>query len=436
MRRSFILASLAATLTLGATAAGAQSAATPEGGSVELLSIADAGARDAREMSVRLAIPLEEAERRFRLQEASVAATDRIADHYAGRIAGISLEHAPRFRIVVLLKGDAPVADEVLGLNGDRVDVRFVTGAAASHVELVQAISAFQAAIRASLLVAPALGVDQRTGELVAVVSGRDVAREGAEPLRARLAALTHVPIRLRVVDEPARDLAGIEGGARMVGAVPGDPRRYLCTAGFVVTDGARTALSTAAHCPDTLHVRDAGGREAVLPFVGQWGWGNQDLQINLSDAILAPTFFSDTPRTQSRPVTGSRSRAGTRAGDVVCHRGERTGYSCATVELTDFAPAGDLCGGACLPTWTTVSGPGCRSGDSGGPVFAGTVAFGILKGGSYRSDGTCAFYFYMSIDYLPPPWRLLTTPASGSGPAGGGSSISVGSDRQTEVMR
>jgi hypothetical protein len=31
------------------------------------------------------------------------------------------------------------------------------------------------------------------------------------------------------------------------------------------------------------------------------------------------------------------------------------------------------------------------------------------MKGGSYRSDGSCAFYFYMSTDYLPAGWRLLT---------------------------
>ncbi|MCE3590658.1 hypothetical protein LXJ59_29140, partial [Escherichia coli] len=69
------------------------------------------------------------------------------------------------------------VADESAMIDGAAVPVVFVTGAAARHVELVQAITAYQAAIRASLLIPPGLGVDQRTGELVAVVSTRDVAR-------------------------------------------------------------------------------------------------------------------------------------------------------------------------------------------------------------------------------------------------------------------
>lgn len=365
--------------------------------------------QDAAAIADRLDTPTVDAERQLRLQEASVTATDAIADRHADRLAGISIEHRPDFRIVVLLTGDIPVADETLDLLGEAVPVTYRTGAGAGHAGLVQAIVAHQAAIRASLIGPPGIGIDQRTGELVVIVAAADVAREGAGPLRDRLATLTRVPLRLRVVDQPTLDMSGIEGGTRVIGSVPGDPHRYVCTAGFVVTDGVRTGLATAAHCPDALSVREADGRERMLPFVGQWGWGNQDVQVSASPDPLPPLFFADTARSISRPVAGTRDRAGTRAGDVVCHRGERTGYSCSTVELTDFAPAGDLCGGACLPTWTTVAGPDCKGGDSGGPVFLGTTAYGILKGGSYDTKGRCAFYFYMSTDYLPTGWRLLT---------------------------
>jgi len=54
-------------------------------------------------------------------------------------------------------------------------------------------------------------------------------------------------------------------------------------------------------------------------------------------------------------------------------------------------------------------SGPTCRGGDSGGPVFSGTVAFGIAKGANYTREGGCNFYFYMSTDYLPVGWTLAT---------------------------
>jgi hypothetical protein len=373
-----------------------------------LQSTSEAFAQDGAAAAARLDLPAEDVARQLRLQDASIAATQAIADRYADRLAGIAIDHRPAFAIVLLLTGDVPVPDTTIDVAGTPVRVTFRVGARARHTELVQAITTYQQAIRASLLVPPGLGIDQRSGELVAVVVGKDVAREGYEPLRDRLAALTHAPVRLRVVDEPALDLAGIGGGGRMIGSIAGDSHRYLCTAGFAVTDGARTAMATAAHCPDELSMRDADGHDQPLAFVGQWGWGNQDVQINASAEPLTPMFFADTAKTIRRAVTGAAPRAGMRAGDVVCHRGERTGYSCSQVELTDFAPAGDLCGGACLPTWTTVAGPVCKGGDSGSPVFLGTTAYGLLKGGSYRADGSCAFYFFMSTDYLPAGWRLL----------------------------
>jgi len=404
-------------LAAGAPAAGQS---LPAGASRQ--TTADALAQDAAAVAPRLAITTDVARRQLDLQQASAAATQVLADRYSDRLAGVALVHRPEFGIVLLLTGDAPVPDAVIDAAGTPVPVTFRTGARVRLTDLVQAITAYQGTIRASLASPPGLGVDQRTGELVAVVSGRDVAREGHYALRDRLAALTHVPVRLRVVDQPTLDMAdgpGVEGGGRMIGRVPGDTHRYLCTAGFAVTDGVRAAMTTAAHCPDDLGMRDADGRERPLAFVGQWGWGNQDVQLNASADPLDPLFFADTAGTVSRPVTGAAPRAGMRAGDVVCHRGERTGYSCSEVELTDFAPAGDLCGGACLPTWTTVGGPACKGGDSGSPVFLGTTAYGILKGGSYRADGSCAFYFYMSTDYLPSGWRLLTVadPPIGAAP-------------------
>ncbi len=368
-------------------------------------------AEDAAAVAPRLGVAPAVAARLLALQVGSVPVTDAIAARFADRLTGIAIEHTPVFRIVVRLKGDDPVVSETVVIAGQPVAVVYVPGAWASRGELLAAITTYQAPMRDSLDVPPGLGIDQRSGELVAVVSARDVAREGVQGLRDRLASMTQVPVRLRAINDPSLDFSGegLGGGVRLTGSRPGDTRRYLCTSAFAVTDGTRDALTTAAHCPDALSIRDAGGRTIDLPFAGQWGWGNRDVQLNLSAVPLDPVFYTDAERTRGRAVAGAMPRASMRAGDVVCHRGERTGYSCSQVELTDFAPAGDLCGGACLPTWITVAGPSCKAGDSGSPVFLGPVAYGILKGGSYRSDGGCAFYFYMSIDYLPDGWRLRT---------------------------
>ena len=349
------------------------------------------------------------AARELAVQEASVPLTDALKAEFADRLAGLSVGHAP-FHIDILLTGDVPVADRVVQVAGSPVLVRFRTGAYATHHQLVIALALHQTEIRASLTQPPGIGVDPRIGALVVMVARADAEAEPGDALRDRIARIAGVPVRIATLYTSDSDLADLQGGERLIGIDPGNSRRYACTSGFVVRRGSDSAIVTAAHCPDDLVWTDAERRQHPLPFLGQWGWGYQDVQVNGSPAPLSPAIWSDTTKTISRRITGQRTRDQTRAGDIVCHRGERTGYSCAEVWIPDFAPAGDLCGGGCTPTWVAVRGPSCRSGDSGGPVFLGGIAYGIVKGGSYRGgDGSCAFYYYMSVDFLPDGWSLAT---------------------------
>ncbi|WP_199560146.1 chymotrypsin family serine protease [Sphingomonas psychrotolerans] len=365
-------------------------------------------AQDAGEYARLYGVAQDEALRRLRVQHESVAATDAIARRYRDRLAGISVQHRPDYRYIVYLTGDDPVAEMHLRFGDASIPLVFRTGARSSRDRVVWAITYHQAAIRAALPSPPSMGLDPRTGELVVIVGNAIAAADGgAAALDARLEKLTGVPVQVRVLERTDVNL-GLHGGGRLDGISPDDGKRYRCTTGFAVTDGARSGITTAAHCLDEMTYYDPQRRPTPLIFVGQWGWGYHDVQIHAGAAPERPLIYSDTARMIERPVELQRARPSTRAGDFVCHRGESSGYSCAEVELLDFAPAGDLCGGACLPTWVTVAGPNCRGGDSGGPVFSGTTAFGVVKGASYRRDGSCAFYFYMSLDYLPAPWSLL----------------------------
>ena len=363
----------------------------------------EAVAEDAGEVARQYAIPLVEAEQRLRAQQELVSTTTRLAETYRDRLAGIALDQRPGFRLTILLTGDAPEPDQSVVAGGLTVPISFRTGALVTREALLDALTRHQTELRAAFPYPPAMGVDPRGGTLVVMLSAAQLGGEDAGTVEARLSAIAGVPVRVRPLDREADTAAA--GGARVEGNV--GTQRFVCTAGFVVTDGQRTGIATAAHCPDELSLVEPGGHQTPLPFLAQWGWGYQDVQINLSADPLPPLFYADTAKTLARPVETWRNRRATIAGDIVCHRGERTGYSCAEVELTDFAPSGELCGGACLPRWVTVAGPNCRGGDSGAPVFSGTVAFGIVKGASYRADGSCGFYYYMSTDYLPEGWSL-----------------------------
>ena len=390
----------AAALALAAgTPAAAQDAAV-------IVSADTALAQDAAEVARIRSIHPADALVLLRKQAASVAVTEWIEGEYRDRLAGTSVEQDGA--VTVLLTGKRAVPDGQVTIDGLSIPIRFRIGATATRTQMLAAIADHQAAIRAMVQRPPAMGIDARNGTLLVLIGATDAAGDVAA-LKRRIELLTGVPVRIATSGRPELDLSGeVVGGSRLIGPDPVSGRRFYCTTGFVVTDGVQNGIVTAAHCPDTLEHVAKDGTRTPLTFIGQWGWGFHDVQVNASPDAVQPRFYSDAARTVLRPVEGQRSRAGTRVGDIVCHRGEHSGYSCADVEMVDFAPSGDLCGGPCLPTWVAVAGPGCKGGDSGGPVFVGTTAVGLLKGASYRPDGTCVFYYYMSLDFLPDGWRLV----------------------------
>ncbi len=365
---------------------------------------AEALADDAAQYAAQFSVTSDEALRRLKAQEASVAATDGIAREFAARLAGISIQHSPDFRIVVLLTGGDPVPER----DAAGVPVVFRTGAKATHAQALEALRKHLIDFRTDLPNARGAGYDQRTGEVVLLVTREDASRLGLEAIRARAERVGGVPVRV-VINELNESNMSVNGGGRVEGLNLQTNRRNLCTTAFVITNGETNAITTAAHCPDELTYVDRDGTSVVLPMIGSWGAAYRDVQINGSAQSPEPLFYSNRGAGTLRQLVSWRNVASTRAGDYICHYGESSGYSCATVELTDYAPPGDLCGGPCFPTWVTVRGPSCVPGDSGGPVFSGEIAFGIAKGVNRASSGECLFYYYMSTDYLPPPWRLLT---------------------------
>lgn len=367
----------------------------------------DAWIADAREYAKHYDVSLPQAIQELELQEATVALTDRLRATYANRFASLYIDHKPTWRIVVRLTGNEPVESVTPIIQGVPVQVDFKVGAPATHAQMVAAIERNEAELQAALPHTPGIGINPRTGILIAIARAEDIEKIDKKTVEKKLEAIAGVPIEVRTWADSDKDLSGVEAGGRTLGLDPKDGKRYLCTAGFAVTDGRQTAITTAAHCPDDLTFVDRDKRQQPLRMIGAWGARYQDVQIQAADVPLQPTLRADDPD-RPRAVTGWRNRASTRAGDFLCHRGERTGYSCSEVKFVDYAPPGDLCAGPCPALWVAVKGPKCKSGDSGGPVFVGTIAFGLTKGASYTADGTCKLYYYMSTDYLPPGWTVM----------------------------
>src|SRR5256714_15559659 len=72
---------------------------------------AESLAEDAVQYAAQFGVTPDEALRRLRAQQASVAATDAIAREFADRLAGVMIEHRPDYRIILLLTGNDPVGE-------------------------------------------------------------------------------------------------------------------------------------------------------------------------------------------------------------------------------------------------------------------------------------------------------------------------------------
>ncbi|HUR82629.1 MAG TPA: S1 family peptidase, partial [Thermoanaerobaculia bacterium] len=236
--------------------------------------------------------------------------------------------------------------------------------------------------------------------------AAEEVAHGALPQALARLA----VPARIEIAPVYPTALADVFGGAKLA------PNPIVfCTAGFVVTDGTTTGIATAGHCSNTMTYYAPGVTTALSLVAGTEYWdADQDVQVHTSVENEVAAFYWDTAKTSLEYVQGYRSRAQTTVGDYVCHRGEGTGFSCGFVQSTSYAPnpPGGCNGQTCDPVYVRLEPGGldlkCKPGDSGGPAFNESVAYGLLVGGAPNpATGQCYSVYYTSLDFLPPGWSL-----------------------------
>jgi hypothetical protein len=363
--------------------------------------------QDAERYAQHFGVSAEEALTRLRQQRASIRVTEQLRARYAGRLASILIEHRPSWAVIVRLTGTVDQPDFVATEEGLPIPVRFEGGASSTKAAALRMLDERRAEIVRLTPGYRGAGADPLTGGLL-VMQRPGVDGRTAEEVEKALSEQLGLPVRIRRLNAALAESAAI-GGGRVEG-VSVEGRRWRCTTGFVVRNGqGQLGVTTAAHCPDTLSWRGPSGEERLLPMAEAWGAAHHDIQVHTGVGGATGLVYSDREKRTVRPITSWVTRPMTRPGDWLCLRGESSGYACATVELTDFAPAGELCGGLCAASWVTMAGPNCRRGDSGAPIFSGTLAYGVLKGGAYLSGGACAFSFYQSVDYLPGSWRLVT---------------------------
>lgn len=356
---------------------------------------------DAQHYAQVYGISADDGLRRLKLQ---AAASDmliaQLREQYKDRLAGIYIEHSPVDRVVVRLKGAAPVERQTLAVEGDALNVDFQPGAAHTQAELETAIAKNLDALKSAFPTLQGTYTDDRTGEVVLHVLDGDSAK------LASASRLLGVPARIDALPVPLEPQAVTGGGSLAMG----------CTTGFVAkqTTGTTRSVTTAAHCgTGNTTFTGVDGSTAALTYQARSWTASNDVQRYTSTTTMEPKFYANSTTTP-RTLTGRRTQASTSVGNNICHRGATTGYSCGDVIATNYQPTSYTCGPssapvACAATWVALGPPSsgtglaCAGGDSGGPWFISTVAAGIHSAGasSGTAIGQCSLAVYMSTDRI-----------------------------------
>jgi len=343
----------------------------------------------------------------------------RLREEFKDRLTGISVEHAMGSSLVVRLKGDAPVEDRILDMDGARLVIKFLTEYSHTLQELKEAQNKNHRMLRSAFPNFNGSYVDETTGEIVLNLYSQK--NDAADSIVAKKAAqeILGVPVRIKISN--ARFMRhSIKGGAGI---------NIGCTTGFAVQNKMNFSrgILSAAHC-DGHYVTyyDPDGSSAILITQGESNNATDDVKwyrpygFGFFVGLVEPKFYS-AMSSYPTTVTGKITQSETQINNVVCHRGITSGYTCGKVVSTQHKVPDDDSGlGACGPSYSPVScaetwihvepfmggnlAPdlACASGDSGGPWFSGTKAAGIHTGGyMLQEDGECLSAIYMSIDRI-----------------------------------
>ena len=314
---------------------------------------------------------------RVRIQEELPAVRDALMavpgfgglqiDQQAGGSVEIFATAASAGRIGALASSIAP--------RGARLRVRVVPNSLASlqkvkddvRAELVnktaagRRINTIRIELERSVVV---VGVDRST--FAATVEnlsdrfrGQPVEFEPAEPLEAAACSRSSCsPLRAGLV-------IGIAGAA--------------CTSSFVALAGTNYVLLTAGHCGafgnTVTHNGVSIGKVTKSAFKD--GALADAMMIDIDNAKKS-NFVYVTSGEPSRPITSRMALNGDVVGSAVCGSGIKTGFFCGSVTNTDID-------GQDAKTHNVIRNlqictVDVRSGDSGGPMFYGNKAMGIVS--------------------------------------------------------
>ncbi|GGO87963.1 serine protease [Wenjunlia tyrosinilytica] len=270
----------------------------------------------------------------------------------ASRTAGTYYDNETK-RMVVNVT-DSAAADAVRGAGAEP---RLVGRSSAALAEAGQAIEE-------SNIAGTAWGVDVKANKLMVSV---DSTVKGAE-LATVYKVADRFGDRMAVAAVDGRFSKFVTGGDPVWGG------QYRCSAGFNVRSGTTYSFITAGHCASIVSqwFADAAKTVPIGPTTGSSFPGNDYGIVRYDNAAVPHPGTVGTV-----DITGP---ANAYVGQSVCQRGSTSGIHCGLVtglNQTVNYGSGQIVSGLIR------TGICAEPGDSGGPLYAGSLGVGLVSGGS-----------------------------------------------------
>ncbi|MFC6018150.1 hypothetical protein ACFP2T_18315 [Plantactinospora solaniradicis] len=305
---------------------------------------------------------------------------ERLPDTYVGGVLSDDPGGAPTF----LIKGEAPEFVRTMVAESG-IPIRIMDNQPYSSKELADRARAVHGHLKTMGYRSIATAADVTSGQVRATVTATPNTSARAATTAAALPAHLRAGLDLDIVDHPASNRhTSLFGG--LATTRPG--AALICTTGFSVSPGGFVGVTTAAHCNNSQAVHGAARHPLNLfdEHLGDFG----DVEWSTTSGVpVTDDFFGGS--NEIRDVTGVRALADMMIGDQACVFGRSTGLRrCSTIADLDVSVSDSR---GTSHRQVAVAANIAQSGDSGGPWFVSTLAFGTHVGNAELNDATVSIF-------------------------------------------
>lgn len=364
---------------------------------------------DAIAYARRYDVPIDEAIWRLDVQGRAGDLSAWLDQGAASWSGGLYVQHEPTFRLVVLATTmDAPGLSQAAAAAGI-AGLTTVVKVDATLAELTADANALGPELSGALVY-----VDVQSNAVVV-----EAPEEATVAAAAQKARVRHQPTFVR------SDRQVIPAALTYAGKIISDDVGPLCTTGFSMVKSGVRRLTTAAHCPLADDYDPPMTVQGVIMGDIDSQFGGSHDELLLSVGTLTPTNRTldgsrDTQTPGYRLITGKRTRANQAIGSFFCRYGWSADGNFGCGHLASKTVAGAM-PNAALTSMLLDADSGddlATAGDSGGPVFTGSTALGMMHGCvgtivSCSSPGVINDMIYVAINYVESGLSatLLTSP-------------------------